>query len=351
MRWKCAIYNCQTLRYNDRQLKKQLTVNKNILRKEDEIVQKLDMVLTNAQLVLEDKVISGGMAVHEGVIQDIFTGEAPQAEQTIDCEGKILFPGCIDTHVHFREPSPNEQEDFSTGTRSAAAGGVTCVVDHPIDVPPVLDAASYEKKLDAIAPKAYIDYGLWGGLTEKNLDSLPELWKKGVMAYKAFLCASDPLYPMVRDGALLEAMRRLSRMGAMLGVHAENNDIITYYREHRDPQDPWLSTTHSSMRPVVAELEAISRVILFAEATGAKLHILHMGIHEGADLVREAKKRGVHVTAETCPHYLVLHEGYFEKFGPYAKCCPPLRDKEHAQQLWKSLFDGTIDLVVSDHSP
>ncbi len=311
----------------------------------------MERFFTNARIVTEDEVIQGCLGVEDGKITSVREGPAPQGVPVVDCGGKVLLPGCIDTHVHFREPSPNAQEDFATGTMSAAAGGITCVVEHPLDVPPVLDGASYDGKLAAITPKAYIDYGLWGGLTEKNLASLGELEEKGVLGYKAFLCASDPLFPMIGDGALLEAMKIIAGMGGIVGLHAENNGIITYNREHRSPDAPWLPTTHSEMRPVVAEAEAVNRAILFAEATGVRLHILHMGIYEGAAIIKAAKERGVHVTAETCPHYLALSEDIFAQHGPDAKCCPPLRDRAHADKLWESVFDGTIDFIVSDHSP
>lgn len=311
----------------------------------------MEHFFTNAQVVTEDGVLEGCVAVEDGKITVVREGPAPQGAPALDCGGKVLLPGCIDTHVHFREPSPNAQEDFATGTMSAAAGGITCVVEHPLDVPPVLDGISYDGKLAAIAPKAYIDYGLWGGLTEKNLGSLGELEDRGVLGYKAFLCASDPLFPMIGDGALLEAMKIIAGMGGIVGLHAENNGIITYNREHRRSGEPWLPSTHSEMRPVVAEVEAISRAILFAEDAGVRLHILHMGVWEGAQVVKAAKARGVRVTAETCPHYLALNEDLFIQHGPDAKCCPPLRDHSHAEKLWESVFDGTIDFIVSDHSP
>lgn len=307
------------------------------------------VLFRNAKVVREDGVSQENVYVEDGRIVNI--GKLHScADKEIDCCGKLLMPGAIDTHVHFREPSPNEREDFASGTRSAAAGGVSCVIEHPLDVPPVLDGASCDNKKKVIAPKAYIDYGLWGGVTGKNLDRLSELQEKGVFAYKAFLCASDPLFPMVRDGELLEAMKQIAKLEGIIGLHAENDAMITYYRELQK-HNTWEITTHSKMRPVLSELEAIHRALFFAEQTGVKLHILHMGIYEGAVLVKEARKNGVDVTAETCPHYLCLTEQIFEKKGADAKCCPPLRDREHMQRLWEYVFDGTIDMIVSDHSP
>ncbi len=303
----------------------------------------------NARIVTEDGVVDGNILVENGKIAEI-TDRDVEAANRVDCGGKYLFPGVIDTHVHFREPSPNEQEDFASGTMSAAAGGVTCVIEHPLDVPPVLDAESFEGKAKAIEKKAYIDYGLWGGVTGHNLDKLTELRDKGVFAYKAFMCASDPLFPMVSDGELLEAMKKIADMGGMIGLHAENDGIISYNKTHYSAAE-WTNGTHGKMRPVVAELEAVGRAILLANATGAKLHILHMGIWEGAELVKKAKKDGIDVTAETCPHYLCLNEGLFEKKGADAKCCPPLRDEAHMRKLWDYVLDGTIDMIVSDHSP
>src|SRR6056297_3594983 len=306
---------------------------------------RLKKCIKNIKIVTEDLITYGGIGIDEGIIQTIFSQDnCPQAEEIIDGQGLTLLPGGIDPHVHFREPSPNEREDFQTGTKSAAAGGITCIIDQPIDIPPVLDIESFNNKLEEVKPKAYTDFALWGGITKDNIENIKSLIEIGAAAFKAFLCSSDPNYPKIDDGTLYAVLKKLSGEERIIALHAENEDIINYNENKNLP--------HHLRRPEISEVEAISRALLLAEKTNANLHILHASSAEGIKLIKNAKNKGVQVTVETCPHYLTLTKQAVENSdNNYALCNPLISTKENLEKLWDYIKSDTIDCIVSDHSP
>lgn len=312
----------------------------------------MDLVIRNGLIVTEtgerrmDLAISGDKIAALGDLRGSFP-DTP----SLDASRLVVMPGLVDSHVHFREPGPNAEEDFATGSRAAAAGGVTTVLEQPVDDPPTTTLKRFEDKIALARSRSYVDFGLWAGLVPENLDELTSLHAAGACAFKAFLCSSDPTYPMIDDGALLEAMRLVGEFGALVAVHAESQSIINYYAQRLRLADHATPLDHTHSRPAVAELEAIQRCILFASETGARLHILHLSAAGGADLAFEARRRGIQVSLETCPHYLVLDERALEQYGPYAKCNPPLRDASNQERLWQALLAGRIECIVSDHSP
>jgi len=312
----------------------------------------IDVLIKNANVVTETQEKLMDLAVHDGKI--IAMGEInarESAKEIIDAKGLTILPGLVDPHVHFREPGPNEEEDFFTGSRAAAAGGVTTVLEQPVDTPPTTTLERFQEKVDIAKQRSYVDFGLWAGVVPGNLKDLADLKSAGAWAFKAFICGSDPLYPMVDDGTLLEAMREINRLDAMIAIHAENNAIIEWYNERLNQAKKVRPIEHVRSRPVVAELEAIQRCILLAKDTGVRLHILHLAAAPGADLVDQARQDGYNFTVETCPHYLILTDQALENSGPYAKCNPPLRDAENQAHLWQGLLNGKINCIVSDHSP
>lgn len=313
---------------------------------------KIDTIITNGLVVTEnfegvlDIAINHGKIIALGYLSNSFS-----AAERIDAKGLVVFPGLVDPHVHFREPGPNEEEDFLTGSRAAAAGGVTTVLEQPVDTPPTTTLERFNEKIQLGKERSYVDFGLWAGVVPGNLEDLQDLKDAGAWAFKAFICGSDPLYPMVDDGVLLSAMNEISRLDQMIAIHAENDAIINAYNERLNAAESVKPIEHVRSRPLIAELEAIQRCVLFAGETGARLHILHLSAGPGAELIAEARKKGVRVTVESCPHYLVLDETALEKYGPYAKCNPPLRDMHNQEILWQAILEGKIDCLVSDHSP
>ena len=316
-------------------------------------MSEFDLLLRHGTLVSSAWVRRADLGVADGVI----VAEAPElagsADEEIDCAGLHIFPGVIDAHVHFNEPGRAEWEGFATGTRALAAGGATTYIEMPLNAhPPTTDGASFRLKLAAAQSSSLVDFALWGGLVTGNLEQLQELAEAGVVGFKAFMSASGiDDFSAVDDLTLYEGMARAARLGRIVAVHAEN-DMITRELAARALAEGRTSVRdYLASRPIVAELEAIERAILFAEETGCALHVVHVSAGRGVALVAAARRRGVDVSCETCPHYLVFTEEDVEAIGALAKCAPPIRSAAERDQLWGYLADGTLPMVASDHSP
>ncbi len=292
------------------------------------------------------------VAVEDGVVVGV--GDPPGARgEEVDARGLHVLPGAVDAHVHLNEPGRTDWEGFATGTLAAAAGGTTCVVDMPLNAhPPTVDAEAFRLKAAAGEAAARTDFALWGGLVPGGVGRLPELAEAGVVGFKAFLCPSGvDDFPAVDDLTLCEGMREAAALGLPVAVHAESASITDGLAERarREGRRGWRDYARS--RPVVAELEAISRALVLAGETGCSLHVVHVSSGRGARLVADARARGLDVTCETCPHYLLLDEDDLEALGAVAKCAPPLRPRAEVEELWTELTAGRVDLVASDHSP
>ena len=290
------------------------------------------------------------VAVADGRIVDVGRELGLSAAETIDGTGLLVLAGAVDAHVHFNDPGRADWEGWASGTAAAAAGGTTCVIDMPLNAhPPTLDADSFRRKLAAANAAAITDFALWGGLVPGNVDRLAELAELGVVGFKAFMCPSGiGDFEAVEDRTLRDGMAEAARLRLPVAVHAESA-AITEDLAARATGRGWRDYAES--RPVEAELEAIGRAIGLAGETGCSLHVVHVSTGRGVRLVTAARARGVDVTCETCPHYLVLDEDDLVALGAVAKCAPPLRSRADRDDLRAELAAGSIDLVASDHSP
>ena len=313
-----------------------------------------DLVVHGGKVATDYGVFDATIVIRDGRIAALeeASSRGPDAERKIDASGKLVVPGCVDPHCHYEEPSPTVyREGYETGTRASAAGGVTTVLEHPISNPPPKDAATFLSKKELAARKSVIDFGLWGALIPESLGHIGELHELGAVAFKGFMSAAGAVYPMVDDGQLLAGMEEAARIDAIIGVHAEGEALTTYFSEklqregRRDPR------AIAEGRPPLAEYEAMQRAIVLAGATGARLHFVHMSISEGAELVQQARRGGVRVTAETCSHYLHMDWTALDRLGGYAKCKPPLRSPESTERLWQAVLAGKIDFIAADHAP
>lgn len=274
----------------------------------------------------------------------------------IDAEGQYVMPGMIDMHVHFNEPALGHWEGFRTGSAALAAGGCTTYADMPLNGnPPTVNGDALRLKAEAAAGNSAVDYLLWGGLVPGNLGDLEELSAAGVTGFKAFL--SNPggdgegRFREVDDDTLYLGMKKIASLGGILALHAES-EAITSVLSAEAERNSWNSARDfAASRPAAAELEAVHRALLYSERTGCRLHFVHISTAEAIEAIYEAKLRGLDVSAETCPHYLIFNEVHMEKLGPVAKCAPPLRTEEDREKLWQVLAEGKIDLIASDHSP
>ncbi|MEL7608636.1 MAG: allantoinase AllB [Bacillota bacterium] len=318
-----------------------------------------ELIVRNAAIVQGESLVTANILVEDGKIAGfVKNDEGIACRRSIDAEGKLTLPGCIDSHVHFMDPGFCHRENFRTGTEAAAAGGIATVVDMPCcSIPSVRDVPSLYNKLEALRGQAVVDFGLWGGVTGEDvsmgrLENVQAQADEGVLGFKAYMTPSVPSYPRSNDAELLEIFKAVAPTGLPLGIHAENFVMCDYYMKQMEAQGRKDGPAWAEARMTLAEKVAIELCISFAEYTGARMHVVHMSSGVGALLVEDAKKRGLKVTAETCPHYLLLNaEEAMTKWGPFAKIAPPLRSKEDNRVLWEKLISGAVDFIATDHAP
>ena len=312
-----------------------------------------DLLIRHAIVVTPEGLLTADLAVAEGQIVGLDPELTGSAAEEIDARGLHIFPGLIDAHVHFNEPGREQWEGWATGSAALAAGGGTLCFDMPLNSsPPTCDAAAFQAKLAAAERSSLVDFALWGGLIPGNLGQLDELAALGAVGFKAFMSNSGiDEFPAADDLTLYDGMARCAQLGRLVAVHAENDQLTAGLAARAQRAGRRSARDFLASRPAVAEIEAIGRAIALAEATGCRLHIVHVSTGRGVALVAEAAVRGVDVSCETCPHYLVLCDDDLERLGALAKCAPPLRPAVEREQLWRQLADGQIAFVASDHSP
>jgi len=291
--------------------------------------------------------------IADGQIREVAPGLRQRADtdERIDLTGYLIVPGAIDPHVHFAEAGGEDREDFASGTRSAAAGGITTVIDHPLGEPPITDADLLRRKLSTIACEAYVDYGLWGGAVPGNAGEFAAMAAAGALGFKAFMIGSEPSYPSLDDGQLLDAMGEIARIGSTLLVHAENATIIDRMRADLRAAGRRDGLAHARSRPPITEIEATARAATLACHVGCRLQVVHLSTAGAVDVVAAAAERGYPVRSEVCPHFLALTEAELERQGTWAKCTPPLRPAAEVDALWERVLGGRADFLVSDHAP
>jgi dihydroorotase len=315
------------------------------------VMSEVDLVIRSGKVVSPDSVIEASVAIKDGVIVAVGNDETmPPARETLDARGLHVLPGAIDVHVHFRDPGYPHKEDFASGTAAAAFGGVTTVFDMPNTIPPTGTPEVLAAKHRMAAEKAHVDFGLYGLLGEDTIEHVPALIDGGVIGFKLYMGNTFGKIASPSTGAMLEAFEVVAPTGKRVSLHAETNSIM----ERRETRlrsagrvDP---LAHIASRPAVVAVEAVSRAAILAEWTGARVHILHISSAEELRPLREAKARGVDITGETCPHYLLLSTDDYE-LGGVIRVNPPVREKRNQEPLWAALIDGTIDLIATDHAP
>ncbi|MBM3677029.1 MAG: allantoinase AllB [Actinobacteria bacterium] len=311
-----------------------------------------DLVVRGGVAVLPDGAAATDVAVEDGRIAAIGS-ELPGAAEEIDARGLHVFPGGVDPHVHFDEPGRTHWEGVDTGSRSLAAGGLTTFVDMPLNNDPVtVDRATLDLKLEAIRHRSHVDFALWGGLVPGNVDRLEEQLDGGVLGFKAFMCHSGiDEFPGVDDITLYDGMQEIAALDSVLLLHAENAQLVAELGRRARERGTLEPRDFAAARPPVTELEAIARAIAMAEATGCRTHIVHVSLARGVELVTEAAARGVDVSCENCPHFLLYTEDDLERIGLPLKSAPPVRSAADREGLWALIDAGNLEMVTSDHSP
>src|SRR5947209_5868373 len=314
-----------------------------------------DFVIRGHKVVLPESVAPASVHIRDGIISAVLAyNEIPPACEVIDAGAdSIVMPGLVDTHVHVNEPGRTQWEGFETATRAAAAGGVTSVVEMPLNsIPPTTSLENFKDKLAAALGKCSVDVGFWGGVVPGNTGELQTLFDAGVVGFKCFLVHSGvDEFPNVTESDLREAMPELSRMNAVLIVHAEVPEPIEEALDEEKNADPRKYSTFLKSRPREAEDRAVDLMIRLSRETGARVHIVHHSSSDALPALRKARSEGVKITIETCPHYLFFAAEEITDGSTEFKCCPPVRERENREELWRALDEGLIEMVVSDHSP
>ena len=312
-----------------------------------------DLVIKGGHVVDERDAVRAGLAVTDGVIVAVADEAAlPPAREVVDAAGLHLLPGVIDDHVHFREPGMAHKETWATGSAAAAAGGVTTVFEMPNTDPPVDTVAHLDAKRACAAPASLVDYGLYGLLGEHNLDQLEPLAEAGVVGFKLFLGNTTGNLPCPNDGAVREGFEILARLGLRCAIHAENSPMLFWREARLQAAGRDDARAHLDARDDLVAVEALNRACTIAEWTGARIHIVHESTSASLPYIRFFKERGVDLTVETLPQYLLLSMADVEAPGGWAlRMNPPIRDAHHQEPLWRALRSGLIDLIATDHAP
>lgn len=313
-----------------------------------------NLIIRSRCVVMPERIAPASIRVREGVIASIgawdeTTNDAP----LFDAGDAALLPGIVDAHVHINEPGRTAWEGFKTATKSAAAGGVTTLVDMPLNsVPATTTREGFAAKLAAARGRCFVDVAFWGGVVPGNARELRRLVAGGVRGFKCFLVPSGvEEFSHVTESDLREAMPEIAARDSVLLVHAELPRPIERAAAELTNENPRSYQTFLKSRPREAENEAIELMIRLCRETGARVHIVHLSSMDALPMLKAAREEGLPITVETCPHYLTFAAEEIPDGATHFKCCPPVRERENRERLWNALKDGLIDMINSDHSP
>ncbi|OYT27436.1 MAG: dihydroorotase [Candidatus Altiarchaeales archaeon ex4484_96] len=309
-----------------------------------------DLVIRNSHLVLPEGVVDAGLVVDDGRITDIIKDSGlPQADTIVDAGGNYVLPGLIDPHVHMREPGAVSKEGWVTGSKAAVAGGFTTVFDMPNTQPPTSSIEELAKKRELVKDKSLVDYGFHFAVTQDNLDELRNL-SGDIASVKFYVCSTVGSLIIENDAVIYEAFKILAGKGLLATIHAENQVMIDYWMNKlKDSGEEITPLLYARTRGNICAADSLNSLIYLSKSVGVKLHVAHLSTREEVQLVRKFKDEKL--SAEVSPHHLYLGLDDVNSMGSYSKVNPPLRSKADRNALWEGLFDGTIDMIASDHAP
>jgi allantoinase len=315
-----------------------------------------DLIVRGKRIITPEGECQAAIHIRNGVIIAITAFDDIAKGVPIHNAGDhVIFPGLVDTHVHINEPGRTDWEGFATATQAAAAGGVTTLIEMPLNsIPATTTAAAYREKLSVAEGRLWVDTGFWGGVVPGNARELQSLWQAGVFGFKCFLVPSGvDEFTNVSELDLRAALPELARLGAPLLVHAELPGPIEFGAATREVSSspPNHYTTWLASRPRAAENDAIAMLLRLSQEFGARIHIVHLSSSDAIATLQAARSNGAKISVETCPHYLTFTAEDIPDSATEFKCAPPIRERTNREALWTALRSGTIDLVASDHSP
>jgi dihydroorotase len=310
-----------------------------------------DLVLTGGTVVTSKSRFKADVAMKDGLVALVGEPSAmPAAREVVDVSGKFILPGAIDVHVHFREPGYTHKEDWRTGSAAAAMGGTTTVFEMPNTHPPTRSVTELRQKQQA-AEKSHVDYGIYGLLAEDNIGELQGLIDGGVNAFKCFMGNTFGNLPSPSTGAMLEGFEIIAPSGLRISLHAETASIMAWRQKRlmeAGRNDP---LAHIAARPAIVASEAVSRAAELAGWTGARVHVLHISSAAELRPLADAKARGIEITGETCPCYLLLDSRDYARLGSVIRVNPPVREHSDSVAIWQALQSGVVDMIATDHAP
>jgi allantoinase len=327
----------------------------NLLKSSGDSSGEADLVVRGKRVVTPDGERAAAIHIRGGVITKIASFDnVPSGKPIFDAHDLAVTPGLVDTHIHINEPGRTEWEGFATATRAAAAGGVTTLIEMPLNsIPATTTVAAFQTKLAAAAGKLSVDTGFWGGVVPGNTQELQGLWEAGCFGFKCFLIDSGAKeFASVGEADLREAMLELAKIGAPLLAHAELPGPIEDAAKlrtagaSRKSYQTWIES-----RPRAAENQAIELLLRLGSEFGARIHIVHLSSSDAIPQIQQAKATGLLLSIETCPHYLTFASEVIPDGATQFKCAPPIRERENREKLWAGLRDGTLDMIATDHSP
>ncbi|MCU5772311.1 allantoinase AllB [Erwiniaceae bacterium BAC15a-03b] len=320
----------------------------------------MSTLIVNGLIVTPGGEIDAELLIAHGKIAAILAhgSPLPTANEIIDASGLVVMPGAIDVHTHFTAAHDFPEQELREGTRGAAAHGVTTIIEMPHSSPPATTLDSFIAKREMLARNCVVDFALWAGLDGENLSQLAKMQQAGAIAFKAFLCSDSPDgaacdekgLPRLNDDILLRTMRELASFNGLIGVHAENHDILIGAASEQRAIRRNHNRAYALASPEIAETEAVGRVLHFARQTGVRTHIVHVSSAQAVQMITAARP-AVRVSCETCPHYLLLDENDLVRMGANVRCSPPLRPRPVVNALWQRVHNGEIDVLASDHYP
>ncbi|WP_406655681.1 dihydroorotase [Methanolobus sp. ZRKC2] len=314
-----------------------------------------DILIKNTKVFVNNYLQPAEVLIEDGKITKIARQiDVQRLNEVIDAKGALTLPSAIDVHVHFREPGMTEKEDWYTGSCSAAAGGVTTVIEHPNTIPPTTDKRTFKEKLKLANRKSIVDFGIYGGVTG-NIEKLPELWELGVTAFGEIFMAESTGELNISEETLDKALSAIAGLGAMACIHAEDEKIRqeceSFLKGDFSPQ------SHSKARPNLCEAMAVEKALKLAKTNETQTHFCHISAFESVGLLRreryieQSSGAPVKITSEVTPHHLFLSTKDWDRLGSFGKMNPPLRERRNPKMLLNALNDGTIDMVATDHAP